>query len=78
MGRYTEQVSAPSLHSELWVVRNDTFDPVDEGSTTDLLQDVTTQNIWIHATVQTKTLTSVLSQRFTVSFTLSLYEISPV
>jgi hypothetical protein len=45
MGRYTEQVSAPSLHSELCVVRTDTFDPVDEGSTTDLLQDVTTQKI---------------------------------
>lgn len=86
MGRYTEQVSAPSQHSALWVVRPDTFDPGDGGSTTDILQDVKTQkSIRIHATVETKNLTSVLSQCFALSFvqnictdSLTVYEISPI
>jgi hypothetical protein len=55
MGRYTQQESVPSYHSELWAVRPDTSDPEDGGSTTDLLHDVTIQKIIrINATVETK------------------------
>lgn len=85
MGRYTQQVSGLSQHSELWVVRPDTSDPEDGGSMTDLLHDVKIQKtIRIHATVETKkNLTSVLSQ--CLSFvqnlsidSLSVYEISQI